>query len=152
MIQHDRVEPRFPRGMRTVGRVPLWLLRSGVPMGPLRLLETTGHRTGRTRVVPVVLLTHGGRRWLVSPFGETGWLRNHRAGSPVRIGRGRRLAEVALDPAPAEDVPHLLRTYRRRFAAVPFVRAAFTATGSDPVEAFAAEAADHPVLEVVDPR
>lgn len=138
--------------MLTAGRVPLWLLRRGVPMGPLRLLETTGHRSGRTRVVPVVLLTLQGRRWLVSPFGQTAWLRNHRAGSPVRIGRGRRLAEVGLVPAPAQDVPHLLRAYRCRFRAVPFVRAAFTARGSDPVEAFAAEAADHPVLEVVDPR
>ena len=138
----------FPRGMLAVTQVPRWLLQRGLPMGPLALLETVGLRSGAVRQTPVVVLRAHGRRWLVAPFGEVAWLRNVRAGSPVRIGRGQRLESVTLSDAPAEVVPDLLRTYRRRFGAVPFVRAAFTAGGSAPVEAFAAEAHRHPALAI----
>jgi hypothetical protein len=45
-------------------------------------------------------------------------------------------------------VPNCCGAYRRRFAAVPFVRAAFNATNRDHLEAFIREAHHHPVFHV----
>lgn len=64
------------------------------------------------------------------------------------LGRGRRLQTVALAEVSDDRVPGLLRTYRRRFSAVPFVRAAFDATARDGVDAFAREASRHPDFRV----
>lgn len=139
----------FPAGMLTVSAIPQRLLRWGVPMGPMRLLETVGRRSGNAHVVPVVLLRTEGSDWLVSPFGEVAWVRNHRAGSPVRLGRGKNLRPVDLVDAPAVEIPGLLRLYRKRFGMVPFVRAAFAAGAKDHLDAFEAEAVGHPVFRVV---
>ena len=142
----------FPAGMLMVSAVPQRLLEWGFPMGPMRLLETVGRRSGTTHVVPVVLLRTEGSVWLVSPFGEVAWVRNHHAGSPVRLGRGKNLRPVELEDAPPHQVPALLRLYRKRFGMVPFVRAAFAAGANDDLDAFEAEAARHPVFRVVSSR
>lgn len=142
----SRVE--FPSGMLAVSRVPHWLLRRGLILGPLRLIETVGPRSGRTHSVPVAVLRFGGERWLVSPFGETAWVRHVRAGSTVRLGKGRNPRPVTLATVEPDRVPELLRVYRRRFGFVPFVRAAFDARSSGGVAAFAAEADRHPVFRI----
>ncbi|MGH1506333.1 MAG: nitroreductase family deazaflavin-dependent oxidoreductase [Acidimicrobiales bacterium] len=134
--------------MLTLTKVPFRLLSVGIPMGPLVLLETTGRRSGRPRRTPVVVLRLGGVRWLVSPFGETAWVHNVRAGGEVRLGRGRRLEPVELTELDVVDRAPILREFRRRFGVVPFVRAAFEASGRDGVAAFAAEAEQHPVFRI----
>lgn len=136
--------------MLAVSTIPHGLLRRGFPLGPLALLETVGRRTGKVHTVPVVILRTRGEAWLISPFGQTAWLRNHRAGSPLRLGRGHNLQAIDLVDAPSEEVPELLRRYRRRFRLVPFVRAAFVARPGDDLGAFAAEADAHPVFRIVD--
>jgi hypothetical protein len=84
----------------------------------------------------------------VSPFGETAWVRNVRAGGQVRLGRGRRLRSIELtELAVAERAP-ALQLFRRRFGVIPFVRAAFEASNSDGVDVFAAEADRHPVFRI----
>ena len=54
----------------------------GVPLGSLRLME--GRQT-----IPVELFRFGGHNWLVSIFGETGWVRALRETGVVRLRRGR---------------------------------------------------------------
>lgn len=138
----------FPRGMLTAGRLVEWNLSRGVPMGPLRTLHTRGRTTGRDHVVPVAVLRTDGQEWLVSPFGDVAWVRNVRADGRVALGRGRSRQPVVLSEVTDDRVPGLLRAYRRRFSAVPFVRAAFDATARDGVDVFAREAARHPVFRV----
>ena len=58
------------------------LVDLGVPLGSVRLLE------GR-KAIPVMLFRLDGHDWLVSIFGETGWVRVLRATSVVRLRRGR---------------------------------------------------------------
>ena len=140
--------PRFPIGLLAFSRVPDRLLSLGVPLGPLRLLETQGRRTGRLHRVPVVILRSGRERWLVSPFGETAWVHNVRSGTEIRLGRGRRLRSIELTELRVADRAPVLRLYRRRFALIPFVRAAFDASGRDDSEVFAAEADRHPIFRV----
>ena len=140
--------PRFPTGLLTLTRIPFRLLSAGIPMGPLALLETTGRRTGRVHRVPVVLLRSGADRWLVSPFGETAWVHNVRAGGEAQIGRGRRLRPIELSELAVGERAPVLRRFRRRFGVIPFVRAAFDASGRDDVDTFAAEAERHPVFRI----
>jgi deazaflavin-dependent oxidoreductase (nitroreductase family) len=146
--------PYLSEAMRMVGEgfsveaIDRAIVDWGMPMGPLALIETPGRHSGRRHRVPVVVLQVDGTRWLVSPFGDTAWVRNVRAGGEVRLGRGRRLRNVELTEVPVGDRAPLLRRFRRRFGAIPFVRAAFDASGHDGVDAFAAEADRHPVFRI----
>lgn len=136
----------FPIGMLATGRVIHRLLSLGLPAGPLWLLRTRGRRTGQVREVPVVVLRVGPERWLVSPFGAVAWVHNVRANGEAYLRRGTRVKRVRLTEVHDDRVPGLLRTYRRRFAAVPFVRAAFDANARSPIGAFSREAHSHPAF------
>jgi deazaflavin-dependent oxidoreductase (nitroreductase family) len=137
--------PRSP-GMRTISGIVVTLLRCGLPMGPVYLLETRGRRTGAVRVVPVVVLRYHGNRWLVSPFGEVGWVHNIRATATARLRRGRRREAIRVVEVDDERRPLVAMHMRRISRLVPFVRAAYHATPGDGVAAFEAEAHRHPVF------
>ena len=134
--------------MLNATRIPHRLLALGLPLGPLQLLETVGRHSARRRTTPVVILRAQGERWIVSPFGETDWVRNLRASRTARLGRGARLRRVTLTDAPPELVPGLLRTYRRRYRLIPFVRAAFEPGATDDTDVYAEIAHRHPVFRV----
>ena len=127
---------------------PLRLLGWGVPMGPLRLLRTRGPRTGRAHVVPIAVLRHRGREWLVSPLGSTRWVRDVRATGTAELGRGHDYRAVDLTEIDDRTKIGVLRAYRRRFRLVPFVWRAFTARPGDPPEVYVAESDRHPVFLV----
>ena len=85
-------------------RVPRWvplfnvlarpLLSLGVPFGPDVLLTVRGRTSGLPRTTPVSLVDYGGRRGVISPFGETQWVRNLRVAGTATIRHGRRSEEV----------------------------------------------------------
>ena len=52
------------------------------------LLTTRGRKTGQARTNPVVPVEHGGRRWLVAPYGPVPWVDN--AGATGRVSLARR--------------------------------------------------------------
>jgi deazaflavin-dependent oxidoreductase (nitroreductase family) len=93
-----------PRATDTSRTLPSWvpwfnrlavpLIRAGVPMGPDVLLTVRGRTTGLARTTPVTVCENDGRRGLISPFGETHWVRNVRAAGRATIGVGRRREEV----------------------------------------------------------
>ena len=67
------------------------LTRMGISVWGSRVLEHRGRTTGELRHVPVNLLTIEGRRYLVSPRGQTQWVRNVRhAGGHLVLILGRR--------------------------------------------------------------
>lgn len=138
----------FPRGMLTAGRIVHRLLSLGLPMGPLHLLRTRGRHTGTYHEVPIALMRTGSEQWLVSPFGTVAWVHNVHANGEAYLRRGGDVRRVHLEAVDDARMPELLRAYRRRFAAVPFVRAAFEATSRDPIEAFIKEAHHHPVFRI----
>ena len=91
--------------MRTgARRVPGWvpyfnliakpLLAIGVPLGPDVLLSVPGRVSGKLRTTPVTLCENEGRRGLISPFGETHWVRNLRAAGRATIRVGARREEL----------------------------------------------------------
>lgn len=138
----------LPPNLTKMSRVPHRLLAWGIPMGPLKLLRTKGRRTGNLHTIPVVTFRHANKEWLVSPFGETAWVKNARATEEAHLGRGKNLRRVTLVETPEANKAEILWRYRRRYRIIPFVRHAFDATPDAGQEAFAKEAGNHPVFEV----
>ena len=94
------------------------LTRLGVSVWGSRVLEVKGRTSGTPRRVPVNLLRHDGREYLVSPRGETQWVRNVRAaGGELDLLLGRhRQHRVATEIADADKV-EILRAYLKRWKA-----------------------------------
>jgi deazaflavin-dependent oxidoreductase (nitroreductase family) len=119
-----------------------------VGIGPIALLTTTGRVTGRPHTVPVVPIDHAGARWLVAPYGPVGWVHNARAAGTVTLRRGgQRHAYTVREATPVEAAPVL----KRYVTIATRARHRFAATVDAPVEAFIAEATDHPVFELQRP-
>jgi len=92
-----------------------WLAEVGISIAGSRALRVRGRKTGKLRGVVVNVLRVDGVDYLVSPRGNTQWVRNVRAAGVVDIGprwHRRRLSttEVA-DTAKAD----LLRRYLDRW-------------------------------------
>ena len=117
----------------------------GLPRSSV-LLETVGARTGVVRRTPVNVLSLDGERWLVAPYGLVGWVHNVRAAPAATLRRGLVGEPVRLEPADAEAAGPVLKAY---WTAFPITRPFFDAGADAPPEAFAAEAARHPVFRVV---
>lgn len=92
------------------------LAELGISIQGSTALRVRGRATGQLRGVAVNLLEIGGRRYLVSPRGDTQWARNARAAGEVEIGptrrsRTHRIVEVTDDAKPDVLTPYLGRWY-----------------------------------------
>lgn len=128
---------------RAVNAVMTALVRSGIGARSTYLLTTTGARSGRPRTTPVVLVETDTGLWLVSPYGNVGWVHNVRAHPQVwlRHGRTSRLAQAREVDAQTAG-PILQRYLRQAQVTAPF----FDAQVEDPAETFVEEADRHPVF------
>lgn len=122
------------------------LVRLG--LGPARtyLLTVAGRRSGAPRSTPVTLVVEGGRRWLVSPYGEVAWVRNLRAAGGATLARGGRTEEIVIRELNAEEAAPVLKLYVAR---VPITRPYFDVKPESGLEAFRAEAPRHPVFAIL---
>lgn len=122
----------------------------GKGRGPrfIRLLTVTGRRTGLARTTPVVPLVTDQGRWLVSPYGEVGWVRNARAAGQVTLSRGETVEVLTATEVDTADAVPVLRAYRSMKPAGWIVRShlAFGPRASD--AEIAAVAQRYPVFEL----
>jgi deazaflavin-dependent oxidoreductase (nitroreductase family) len=91
---------RLPRWVPYFNAIAKPLLALGVPLGPDVLLTVRGRVSGLPRTTPVTVGEFGGRRGIISPFGESNWARNLRSAGrgTIRIGRKREeIRAVELD-------------------------------------------------------
>jgi deazaflavin-dependent oxidoreductase (nitroreductase family) len=120
-------------------------LRRGLGPPGIFLLETRGRRTGTVRTTPVSLVQDDGVRYLVSPYGTPAWVHNARAAGEVTLRRGRRTETLPISElGPQESGPVLKRYAQEQRITRPW----FDAQHDGPAEAFAAEAARHPVFRL----
>ena len=124
------------------------LTRMGVSVMGSRVLEHRGRTSGKLHHVPVNLLTLEGTQYLVSPRGNTQWVRNvrHAGGHLVLILGRRRQLRTATEIPEADSVP-ILRAYlsRWKFETGMF----FEGVTPDSTDAeWAPVAAHHPVFEL----
>jgi deazaflavin-dependent oxidoreductase (nitroreductase family) len=137
-----------PTGVeRAFGRVLAALVRVGVVRGHFWVLEVRGRKSGRTISVPVDVLNSAGRRFLVSPRGETNWARNVRSAGEVALVRAGRQERYAAREIAAAERPAILKAYVDRFAAE--VQRFFPVAKGSPEAAFAELAPRYPVFELL---
>ena len=85
-------QPRYvepTRSTRIFNSAVARLTRMGVSVYGSRVLAVRGRKSGEWRTTPVNPLTIDGQRYLISPRGNTQWVRNMRVsgGGELRIGR-----------------------------------------------------------------
>ena len=88
----------------TVGQ----LTKAGISVYGSRVLAVRGRKSGEWRTTPVNPLTIDGQRYLISPRGNTQWVRNMRAagGGELRIGRRvEKFTATELPPRIAAPAP-----------------------------------------------
>ena len=123
-----------------------WLVGLGLMPANYYVLEVTGRKSGRIYSTPVDLLRHNGHTYLVSPRGQTQWVRNARASGTVTLRQGRTAERYALQELGDEEKPEILKayldTYRRQ------VQRFFPVAAGSPIEAFRPQAARYPAFEI----
>jgi deazaflavin-dependent oxidoreductase (nitroreductase family) len=131
---------------RTVNAVVTPLVKLGATPRSTVLLTTTGRKSGMPRTTPVILVDLDGERWLVSSYGDVGWVHNVRASPRVVLRWGKKAESCRAEPVNAARAGRVLKVYVRR---VPVTAPYFDAKRGDPVEAFVAEAHRHPVFRLL---
>ena len=93
------------------------LTRLGFSVWGSRVLEVRGRTSGQWRRTPVNLLTLEGERYLVSPRGESQWVRNLRVSGEGRLLLGRRSESFSAVEVKGEEKLPVLRSYLKRWKA-----------------------------------
>ena len=75
------------------------------------VIETKGRRSGQTRSVPVNVVEYEGRRYLVSPRGESEWVRNVRADGGQAVFRHGKRESVHLEELPPAERAPIIQKY-----------------------------------------
>jgi deazaflavin-dependent oxidoreductase (nitroreductase family) len=110
------------------------------------LLTTLGRKTGRPRTNPVIPVEHGGRWWLVAPYGPVSWVQNARATGQISLTRRRDTRDYTIREIPPQRAGPILKRYIR---IAPATRPHFQANKNSPVKDFVAEADRHPVFKLM---
>ncbi len=126
------------------------LTKLGVSVLGSRTLAVKGRTSGEWRTTPVNLLTLDGKEYLVSPRGETQWVRNIRVAGGGELRLGKKVQPFrAVEVTDDAKVP-LLRAYLKRWKME--VGVFFEGVGPDSSdEELRAAAPKHPAFEVLPP-
>ncbi len=110
-------------------------------------VEVRGRRSGQMRSNVVTWVEHDGTRYLVSPRGESQWVRNVRAAGGEAAIRRRGRQAVRLEELPVDQRAPVLQAYLKKTA-----RATQQLIGLDPdadISEFEGIAARHPIFRIV---
>jgi len=140
---------RLSRTRRLLNAVVTPLVRVGLAGRNTYVLTVEGRKSGRHYSTPVTLVVGGEERWLVAPYGERNWVKNARAAGWVELSRAGKSEKVHVVEVSAPAAGPVLRNYLRRNRVTGTF---FDAKADDPVEAFVAEAARHPVFRLSSPQ
>ena len=129
-------------------RMVAGLTQAGISVLGSRVLEVRGRKSGLARRTPVNLLTLDGRQYLVSPRGETEWVRNVRADDgKLDLLLGRRRQHYRGQEVADADKVVVLRGYLRRWKAE--VGVFFDGVGPDSTDEQIRDiAGKHPVFQL----
>ncbi len=123
------------------------LVRLGLGFAHTYLLEVRGRKSGKLYAMPVDLLTHGGRQYLVAPRGDTQWVRNAEVAGGVWLRKGRQVQEFQLRALSATERPPILHAYLAQCRRE--VQRFFPIPAGSPVEAFVPLASRYPAFELL---
>jgi deazaflavin-dependent oxidoreductase (nitroreductase family) len=92
------------------------LTTMGISVMGSRELSVRGRTSGEWRATPVNLLTVNGESYLVSPRGNTQWVRNLRAAGDGQLRVGRRTEQFTAQELSDDAKAVVLREYLRKWA------------------------------------
>ncbi len=130
---------------RFINKLMQILVKWGIGPKQTYILTVPGRKSGKLYSTPVSLVEDGQNRWLVAPYGEVGWVKNARAAGRVSLRRDGHTETVAIEEVGAEESAPVLKQYVNL---EPITRPYFDAAPDAPAEAFAVEAARHPVFRL----
>ncbi len=128
-------------------RVVGWLASRGLTPSDTITLEVKGRRSGMVRSNVVTWVEQDEERYLVSPRGESEWVRNVRAADGEAVIRHRGQQRVRLEEVPAEERAPIIKAYLAKTAMA--TRQHFGVDPKAEIEEFEAIAASHPVFRIV---
>ena len=120
-------------------------VRTGIAPKRFHLLMVRGRKSGRLRSTPIVVLTRGGKRWLVAPYGEREWVKNARAVGRVTLSRALHKETVLVEEVGALEAAPVLKQY---LGETPITRPFFKVSSDAPLAEFVREAPQHPVFRL----
>jgi deazaflavin-dependent oxidoreductase (nitroreductase family) len=132
---------------RLFNRIVGALVRVGIGLPNMRVLEVRGRKSGKLYSLPVDLLRHDGRLYLVAPRGDTQWARNAAAAGEVTLRRGSKADRHRLRALSADEKPPILKAYLDEFHRE--VGRFFPVPAGSPVEAFAPLVGRYPAFELL---
>lgn len=143
---HRYVEPGwFTR--RFFNKAVAGMTGLGISVWGSRILAVRGRKSGEWRTTPVNLLSLDGKRYLVSPRGETQWVRNLRVAHDGELRLGRRTERFTAAEVADDDKPAILRGYLVRWKME--VGVFFGGVGPDaPDSELRRIAPGHPIFEI----
>lgn len=123
------------------------LTHRGVSVCGARVLEVKGRKSGEWRQTPVNPLRFGEGEYLVSPRGQTQWVRNLRASGQGRLRVGGRTQAFTAVELADDEKPPLLRAYLKKwkFEVGMFFDGVGPASSDDELRRIAP---DHPVFRL----
>lgn len=143
---------KAPLYVRTANIMTTALLRAGFPLvGPglivgkyrMYLFTVRGRKSGLPRTIPIAIIERDGKRYVGSPFGIVGWVRNLRTAREAVLTRARHSETVsARELSPEEAVPILQAEARE---GNPFIRS-YGVTIDSSLEEFERAVLTHPVF------
>ena len=132
---------------QTFNRFMSWLASRGLMPSDTVTLEVKGRRSGMVRSNVVTWVKQDGERYLVSPRGESEWVRNVWAADGEAVIRHRGRQSVRLEEVPAEERAPIIKAYLAKTAMA--TRAHFGVDPKAEIEEFEAIAGRHPVFRIV---
>ncbi len=110
-VRYDQPTP----AARSVNGLFRLLAEAGISIAGTVAVRVRGRKTGKRRGVVVNLLTVDGRRYLLSPRGNTQWARNARAAGVIEMGPRWRSRDVRIVEVADDAKPELLQRYLARW-------------------------------------
>ena len=123
------------------------LVRCGIGLPHMHVLEVRGRKSGRRYSLPVDLLVEEGRQYLVAPRGYTQWVRNAEISGEVTLRRGSQSKRYRLRALSDMEKPPILKAYLDRFRRE--VQRFFPVAAGSPTEAFIPLAQQYPAFELI---
>jgi deazaflavin-dependent oxidoreductase (nitroreductase family) len=139
---------QVPNFVRLGNMLTTTLLRAGFKLVgpgayPMYLLTVRGRKSGLLRTVPIVILEHNGKRYLVSPYGRVDWVRNLQAAGEAILTRGRHSEKVKAKELPGDEAALVLQKDIKK--GNPFARY-YGVTAESSLEEFEHAATSHPMF------
>jgi len=111
-------------------------------------LEVRGRKSGEPRSVVVNSVEVEGQKYLVSPRGETEWVRNVRAAGGEAVIRHGKRTRIRLEEIPVSERGPIIQAYLPKNAMA--TKSHFGVEPDAPLEDFQRIAPDHPVFRIVE--